>query len=91
MVGLFVTGEYLNIGFYAGCPIHSNGVPIGTLCAIDTQPRYMTEEQLMLLRDLASMVETELKPFQKQNYDPLLSGAIALRPRPGRMACHSRC
>lgn len=58
----FVTGEYLNIGFYAGCPVRTpDGMPIGTLCAIDTQPRDMTAEQLATLRDLAAMVETELK------------------------------
>ncbi len=58
----FVTGEYLNIGFYAGCPVRTpNGMPIGTLCAIDTKPRDMAPEQLATLRDLAAMVETELK------------------------------
>ncbi len=58
----FVTGEYLNIGFYAGCPVHTpNGMPIGTLCAIDTRPRDMAPEQLAALRDLAAMIETELK------------------------------
>ena len=36
-------------------------MPIGTLCAIDTRPREMSPEQLAILRDLASMVETELK------------------------------
>lgn len=58
----FVTGEYMNIGFYAGCPVRTpDGMPIGTLCAIDTKPRDMSPEQLTILRDLASMVETELK------------------------------
>ena len=58
----FITGEYLNIGFYAGCPVRTpDGMPVGTLCAIDTQPRDMTAEQLETLHDLASMVETELR------------------------------
>jgi diguanylate cyclase (GGDEF)-like protein len=58
----FVTGEYLNIGFYAGCPVRTpNGMPIGSLCAIDTRPRQMTPEQIAILRDLAAMLETELK------------------------------
>lgn len=64
----FVTGEYLNIGFYAGCPVRTpDGMPIGTLCAIDTQPRDMTLEQLATLRDLAAMVETELKVVSLSN------------------------
>lgn len=58
----FVTGKYLNIGFYAGVPVRApDGMPIGTLCAIDTKPRELSEEQLVALRDLAAMVETELK------------------------------
>lgn len=58
----FVTGKYLNIGFYAGCPVRApDGMPVGTLCAIDMQPRDMSDEQLTALRDLAAMVETELK------------------------------
>ncbi|MES2729489.1 MAG: sensor domain-containing diguanylate cyclase [Pseudomonadota bacterium] len=58
----FVTGALLNVGFYAGCPIHTpDGMPVGTVCAIDTKPRQMTEEQLQALRDIAAMAETELK------------------------------
>jgi diguanylate cyclase (GGDEF)-like protein len=58
----FVSGELLNIAFYAGCPVKTaNGLPIGTLCAIDTKPREMSQEQLSVLRDLAAIIETELK------------------------------
>ena len=58
----FVNGELLNMGFYAGCPIAApNGLPIGTLCAIDTKPREMSKDQLESLRDLADMIETEIK------------------------------
>lgn len=58
----FVTGQYLNIGFYAGCAVRTpDGMPVGTLCAIDTKPRQMSDEQLQALRDLAGMVESELK------------------------------
>lgn len=57
----FVTSG-LNVRFYAGCPVRTpDGMPIGTLCAIDTEPRDMSAEQLDALRDLAAMVETELK------------------------------
>ncbi len=58
----FVSGERMSIGFYAGCPIRAaNGMPIGTLCAIDTRPRDMSPDQIMALRDLAAMLETELR------------------------------
>lgn len=56
-----VTGE-VGIRFYAGCPISAaNGQRIGTLCAIDTKARHMTAEEEQTLRDLASLVETELR------------------------------
>lgn len=58
----FVTGERLDIVFYAGCPIRCpDGYPIGTLCAIDTKTHEMTMEKLQTLRDLADMIETELR------------------------------
>lgn len=58
----FVTGQLLDISFYAGCAVRTpDGMPVGTLCAIDTKPRQMTEDQLQAFRDIAAMVETELK------------------------------
>lgn len=55
-----VTGEP-HIRFYAGAPIKSNeGYSIGTLCVIDTLPRIMTENDQVLLREFADMVEGEL-------------------------------
>ena len=64
----FVTGKYLNVGFYAGCVVCTpDGMPVGTLCAIDLKPRDMTEEQLTALRDLTAMVETELKVVMLAN------------------------
>jgi diguanylate cyclase (GGDEF)-like protein len=58
----YVTGEWMNLSFYAGCPVRApDGMPVGTLCAIDTKPRHLTDEQVEALLDLAAMVETELK------------------------------
>lgn len=58
----YVSGRFLNIRFYAGCPVRApNGLPIGTLCAIDIKPRKMSPECLAALRDLADMIETELR------------------------------
>lgn len=50
------------IRFYAGAPLTSSGGHnIGTLCAIDRQPREMTDDQRQLLNDLAHMVVDELE------------------------------
>lgn len=58
----FVTGEILDMGFYVGCPVKSpDGMPIGTLCAIDRKPREMSKDQLESLKDLASILETEIR------------------------------
>jgi diguanylate cyclase (GGDEF)-like protein len=56
-----VVGEPL-IRFYAGCPIRSpDGYRVGTLCAFDQVPREPTWEDLMVLKDLAALVEVELR------------------------------
>ncbi len=55
-----VTGD-LSIRFYAGAPLHApGGSRIGTLCVIDNKPRDMTEDERLLLRDIADIVEQEL-------------------------------
>ncbi|KAL0023839.1 hypothetical protein WJX77_010270 [Trebouxia sp. C0004] len=52
----FVTG-FPNIRFYGGAPlIASNGHRIGALCAIDSQPRSLSSQQLAVLAHLAEMV-----------------------------------
>jgi len=49
------------IQFYVGVPICSaHGLALGTLCAIDTQPRSITTEQLEIMRGLATLVEREI-------------------------------
>ena len=55
-----VTGSP-DIRFYAGCPLSApNGDKLGTLCVIDSKPKEMTQDDLSCLKDLASMVESEL-------------------------------
>jgi GAF domain-containing protein len=55
------------IRFYAGAPLFSaDGHALGTLCVIDTVPRTLSEDQAVLLRDLASLVEDELKKSSAQ-------------------------
>ena len=53
--------DELGVIAYAGWPIHDHtGRPIGTLCAIDTEPRVWTETDLQLLEDLAVACSTEV-------------------------------
>lgn len=55
-----VTGEP-RVVFYAGCPIQSeDGCNIATLCVIDHKAREMSDEDVQVLRDLASLAEAEL-------------------------------
>ncbi len=50
-----------HIRFYAGAVLHDpTGHPMGTLCAIDREPRDLSTAQRQILRDLADLVEYEL-------------------------------
>lgn len=66
-----VTGEPF-IQFYAGVPVRSySGHRIGTLCAIDYQPRELSREQLQDLEDLAALVEREIQASELAVTDDL--------------------
>ncbi len=63
-----------NIRFYAGCPLTvTNGSKLGTLCLLDQEPRNLDEDDKILLRDLARMVEIELSALQLATMDELTS------------------
>lgn len=49
------------IRFYAGVPLEANGLPIGTLCVIDTVPRKLTESQQNALRILGRQVKARIE------------------------------
>lgn len=54
--------EAPHVRFYASHPLYApDGRRIGGLCVADTRPRRLGEEALQSLRDLASIVETELQ------------------------------
>ncbi|QOY96238.1 PAS domain S-box protein [Massilia sp. UMI-21] len=50
------------IRFYAGVPIRTTaGLAIGTLCALDTRPRTLGEEEAQVLADLAAILTKEVQ------------------------------
>lgn len=52
----------LGVVAYAGVPlITDEGHALGSLCAIDTRPRFWTSEQIALLTDLARLTVTEMR------------------------------
>ena len=56
-----VTGP-MHIRFYAGAPLLSpEGLPLGTLCALDTVPRQLNSDQREALRVLARQVMAHLE------------------------------
>jgi len=60
------------IRFYAGCPVRApDGRSIGTLCVIDHEPRDIAEEEVGVLRDLAWMLEQELRSLSLAMEDDL--------------------
>ena len=66
-----VTGDP-NLRFYAGVPLRGlSGGKLGTLCLIDTREREFSADDLVLLRDLARMVEQELAAVQLATMDEL--------------------
>lgn len=65
-----VTGEPY-VEFYAGCPLTVDGCRLGTLCIVDHITRTFTDEDVAILRDLASTVEIELSALQIATHDEL--------------------
>ncbi len=50
-----------NIRFYAGAPLEApNGHKLGTLCIIDKVPRQLSDEEKIMLKNLAVMVVGEM-------------------------------
>ena len=47
--------------FYAGVPLRSNNLSVGTLCIFDIKPRRMTEREKRLLEVIAEDVMEEIQ------------------------------
>lgn len=47
--------------FYAGVPLRSNNLPIGSLCILDVKPRRMTEREKRLLQIIGEDVMEEIE------------------------------
>ena len=61
-----VTGDPY-VRFYAGVPLRvPQGVVLGTLCAIDHQPRALDAEQLQTLRELGDLAVQQLVLHQRE-------------------------
>lgn len=61
------------IRFYAGCPLHHpDGTKIGSLSMMDYKPRHMSENDIENLRDLTSIVESELRAAYLATRDVLV-------------------
>ena len=61
-----------NIRFYAGYPLKlRQGINLGTLCLIDSKPKYLNEEDKQLLNDLGAMIEQEIRSIQMATLDEL--------------------
>ncbi|MGP9766552.1 diguanylate cyclase domain-containing protein [Halomonas sp. AOP13-D3-9] len=55
-----VTGSS-SIRFYVGIPLRSlQGLALGSLCALDTKPRTISEDELAALQDLAAIITDEI-------------------------------
>ena len=56
-----VTGD-AHVRFYAGAPLLTpDGLPLGTLCVLDTEPRQLAEEHRQALEALARLVMTHFE------------------------------
>lgn len=62
-----LTTGYPHVIFYAGIPlVNSNGLPLGTLCVIDDQPKKLSDEQILKLQQLARQTSKLLELRRKQ-------------------------
>jgi diguanylate cyclase (GGDEF)-like protein/PAS domain S-box-containing protein len=72
------------VRFYAGIPLRtSKGLALGSLCAVDTRPRRLSDAEINALKDLGSIVTDEIHLrerflFEKQRREASQSSLEAL-------------
>lgn len=60
------------VNFYVGCPLQlKSGDRIGTLCLIDNKARNFSDQEKVVLKQLAFLVEEELEANEYQDIDHL--------------------
>ena len=62
-----------NLRFYAGVPLRTSvGMPIGSLCILDTRPRTISEREIRLMQMIAEglMVEIEARASERTEATP---------------------
>jgi diguanylate cyclase (GGDEF)-like protein len=87
------------IRFYAGAPVKApDGSPLGTLCVLGHEARDFDEDDQVALRDLADIVEEELRAYtlatmddltglsNRRGFEALATQTLALARRNGRPA-----
>jgi len=63
--------------FYAGAPLRSNKLPIGSLCLLDIKPRRMTDHDKRLLEVMAEDLMEEIQRRASEEPNDVLSTANA--------------
>lgn len=67
----YVKGD-AGVRFYAGFPLKTKrGYSIGTLCAVDHEPRPFTDEEVQILEDLAAIVIDQMELRERAMTDEL--------------------
>jgi len=74
---VFVRGRPF-IRFYAGAQLKISGVNVGTLCAMDTNPREFNDESVAMLMDLAAIAVDELT-LRNLTLQDSLTGTLSRR------------
>lgn len=84
-------GEPGGVRFYAGYPLYGpGGHPVGTFCIYDTEPRSLTEAELVTFAELASWAQRELE--QSDDLERAADVQRRLLPRPlGDLPGYSVC
>lgn len=69
--------EDLDVIAYAGVPVHApDGAPLGSFCAIDSQPRDWTERELRILTGLSDLLESEIRLRHEAQLRQLLADEL---------------